>query len=159
MKVVLCERVNDLRHSLFHLLNCVPKKMSSVSFIKVINKVFIEIIYIYCHSQTDCFVLSELFSEARQARFPKLGLKPGWLIRQSKILPLSHVETSTSEGNLNAYVSHLFTYLRLTATIYIYIVIHRQIYFVLSELISVAKQYLPVAGIETRLTQTPSQSF
>ena len=43
--------------------------------------------------------------------------------------------------------------------IYIYIVIHRQICFVLSELISVARQKLPVAGIETRLTQTPSQSF
>ena len=39
--------------------------------------------------------------------------------------------------------------------IYIYIVIHRQICFVLSELVSVARQYLPVAGIETRLTQTP----
>ena len=36
--------------------------------------------------------------------------------------------------------------------VYIYIVIHRQICFVLSELISVARQYLPVAGIETRLT-------
>ena len=35
----------------------------------------------------------------------------------------------------------------------IYIVTHRQICFVLSELISVARQYLPVAGIETRLTQ------
>ena len=43
--------------------------------------------------------------------------------------------------------------------IYIYIVIHRQICFVLSELISVARQYLPVAGIETQLTQMPSQSF
>ena len=32
--------------------------------------------------------------------------------------PLSHEETSTSEGNLNAYVSHLFlfTYIRLTDT-------------------------------------------
>ena len=30
--------------------------------------------------------------------------------------------------------------------------------FVLSELISVARQYLPVAGIETWLTETPSQS-
>ena len=43
--------------------------------------------------------------------------------------------------------------------IYIYIVIHRKICFVLSELISVARQYLPLAGIETRLTQMPSQSF
>ena len=38
-------------------------------------------------------------------------------------------------------------------------VIHRQICFVLSEFISVVKQYLPVAGIETRLNQTPNQSF
>ena len=43
--------------------------------------------------------------------------------------------------------------------IYIYILVYRQICFVLSELISVAWQYLPVAGIETRSTQTPSQSF
>ena len=43
--------------------------------------------------------------------------------------------------------------------VYISIVIHRQICFILSELISVARQYLPVAGIETRLTQMPSQSF
>ena len=33
--------------------------------------------YIYCHPQTDCFVLSELFSVVRQARFPKLGSKHG----------------------------------------------------------------------------------
>ena len=39
-----------------------------------------------------------------------------------------------------------------------YIVIHRQICFVLSELISVARQYLPVAGMETRLTQTSTQA-
>ena len=43
--------------------------------------------------------------------------------------------------------------------IYIYRVIHRQICFVLSELIGVVRQYLPVAGIETLLTQTPRQSF
>ena len=49
-------------------------------------------------------------------------------------------------------VSQLFIYIYIY--IYIYIVIHRQICFVLSELISVARQYLPVAGIETRLTQT-----
>ena len=65
-------------------------------------------IYIYCHPQTDCFVQSELFSVARQARFLKLGSKPGWLKCQSKILPLSHEGTSAREGNLNAYVSHLF---------------------------------------------------
>ena len=41
----------------------------------------------------------------------------------------------------------------------IYIVVHKQICFVRSKLISVARQYLPVAGIETQLTQTPNQSF
>ena len=55
---------------------------------------------------------------AKQDRFQKLGSKPGWLKRQSKILPLSHEETSESEGNLNGYESQLllFTYIRLTAT-------------------------------------------
>ena len=55
---------------------------------------------------------------ARQARFPKLGSKPGWLKRQSKILPLSHEEAYSSEVNLNGYGSQLllFTYIRLTAT-------------------------------------------
>ena len=58
------------------------------------------------------------------------------------------------------YKSYIFDiYVQTGLGIYIYIVIHRQICFVLSELISVARQYLPVAGIETRLTQTPSQSF
>ena len=33
-------------------------------------------IYIYCHPQTDCFVLSELFSVARPAGHSKPGLKP-----------------------------------------------------------------------------------
>ena len=33
-------------------------------------------IYIYCHPQTDCFVLSELFSVARHAGRSKQGSKP-----------------------------------------------------------------------------------
>ena len=61
---------------------------------------------------------------------------------------------------ISTYISfyihkHTHTYIY----IYIYIVIHRQICFVLSELISVSRQYLPGAGIETRLTQTSNQSF
>ena len=81
----------------------------------------IHIQYIYILSSTDgqtCLVLSELFSVTRQDRFPKLGSKPGWQKRQTKILPLSHDENSASEGNLNAYVSYLFlfAYIRLTAT-------------------------------------------
>ena len=73
--------------------------------------------YIVIHRQ-NCFIQSELFSVARQARFPKLGSKLCWLKWQSKILPHSQEETSASEGNLNSYVSHLilFTYICLTAT-------------------------------------------
>ena len=87
-------------------------------------------IYIVIHRQT-CIVLSELFSVARQARFPKLGSN-----RQSKTLPLSHKETSASEGNLNAYLSHLFLfyiyslngYQELDSYIYIYIYIYMYTY-------------------------------
>ena len=41
--------------------------------------------------------------------------------------------------------------LSLSLYIYISIVIHRQTCFVLSEFISVGRQYLPVAGIETSI--------
>ena len=57
---------------------------------------------------------------------------------------------------MNIYI-YQYIFLSLSLYIYIYIVIHRQICFALSELISVARQYLPVAGIETRLTQTSTQ--
>ena len=100
--------------------------MISGSFKKCYHKLFIYksyLIYIYIyiyiviHRQI-CFVLSELISVARQARFLNLGSKPCWLKHQSKILPLSHEETSTSKVNLNGYESQLLllTYIRLTAT-------------------------------------------
>ena len=41
---------------------------------------------IYCHPQTDCFVVSQLFSVAKRSRFFKQGLKPDWLLRQLVIL-------------------------------------------------------------------------
>ena len=92
-------------------------------------------IYIYVIHRQTCFVLSELFTVARHARFPKLGSKPDWLKRQSKILPLSHEETNTSKWNLNAYVSHLFFvniyplngYRELDIYIYIYIYIGKEV--------------------------------
>ena len=71
--------------------------MSSISFKNyVTNKEFTNKLYIVIHRQT-CFVLSELFSVARQARFLKLGSKPGWLKRQSKNIPLSHEETGANK--------------------------------------------------------------
>ena len=81
---------------------------SSTEWQKKVEKIQTDKLYMYSHPKTDCFVLSELFRVARQARFPKLGSKAGWLKRKSKILSPSHEETSASELNLNAYVSHLF---------------------------------------------------
>ena len=45
-----------------------------------------ELIYIYCHPQTDCFVLSELFSVAWHAGRSKPGSKPVQLY----VRPLGH---------------------------------------------------------------------
>ena len=45
-------------------------------------------IYIYCHPQTDCFVLSELFSVARHVERLKLGLKPIQLYVRLSLRPL-----------------------------------------------------------------------
>ena len=47
-------------------------------------------IYIKRRSRTDCFVVSQLFSVARHARYPKMRLKPN--LHQSEILLHSHEE-------------------------------------------------------------------
>ena len=71
--------------SLFQSQYYTPISMSQQCQLSLSLSIYI---YIYCHPPIDCFVLSELFSVARQARFPKLGSKPGWLERQFKVLPL-----------------------------------------------------------------------
>ena len=45
-------------------------------------------IYIYCHPQTDCFVISELFSVARHVRRSKPGSKPIQLYIRLSLRPL-----------------------------------------------------------------------
>ena len=47
-------------------------------------------IYIYCHPQTDCFVLSELFSVARHAGCSKPGSKPVQLYVRLSFGPVGH---------------------------------------------------------------------
>ena len=44
--------------------------------------------YIYCHPQTDCFVVSQLFSMTRHVGRVKLGLKPAQLYVRFRIRPL-----------------------------------------------------------------------
>ena len=72
--------------------------------------------HIYILSSTDSSVsfYLELISVARQARFPNLWSKPGWLKRQSEILPLSHEETNASEGNLNGCESQLLLFIYIS---------------------------------------------
>ena len=47
-------------------------------------------IYIYSHPQTDCFILSELFSVARHAGRSKAGSKPVQLYVRLCFRPLVH---------------------------------------------------------------------
>ena len=85
----------------------------------------------HTHTHTHIYIYIVLSSTDRPVSFYQNS--SGWLDRldsrswdrnpvdlksQSQILSLSHEKTSASEGNLNAYVSHLFlfTYIRLTAT-------------------------------------------
>ena len=44
-------------------------------------------IYIYCHPQTDCFVVSQLFSVVRHVGRLKLGSKPAQLFVRLSIIP------------------------------------------------------------------------
>ena len=62
---------------------------------------------IYCHPQADCFVVSQLFSVARRARFSKLGLKPGWLIHQLLVQQQKskYYKMNSSQMNLNLVFS------------------------------------------------------
>ena len=46
--------------------------------------------YIYCHPQTDCFVLSELFSMARHAGRSKPGSQPVQLYVRLSFRPVGH---------------------------------------------------------------------
>ena len=46
-------------------------------------------IYIYCHPQTDCLVITQLFSVARHVGRLKLGSKPAQLYVRLCIRPLS----------------------------------------------------------------------
>ena len=62
-------------------------------------------IYIYCHPQTDCFVLSQLISVARHVGRFKLGLKPAQFYVRFSIIPLSLQSTYVSSGIMRHYVS------------------------------------------------------
>ena len=70
-------------------------------------------IYIYSHPQTDCFVLSELFSVARHAGRSKPGSKPVQLYVRLSFRPLGRQADHVGLWNFKVfYFSHsrLFTF-------------------------------------------------
>ena len=69
-------------------------------------------IYIHCHPQTDCFIISQLFSMTRLAGRFKLRSKPIELYARLCILPLSHLGDLSQHGNYNPFCIsfRLFTF-------------------------------------------------
>ena len=62
-------------------------------------------IYIYCHPQTDCFVVSQLFSVARRVGRLKLGSKPAQRYVRLYITPLSQKAYPIGKGIIRYYVA------------------------------------------------------
>ena len=61
-------------------------------------------IYIHCHPQIDCFVLSELFSEARHAGRSKPGSKPVQIYVRLIFRPLGHKADHVGSGNFKVFI-------------------------------------------------------
>ena len=62
-------------------------------------------IYIYCHPQTDCFVVSQLFSVAKYVGRLKLGSKPAQLYVRLSIRPLGQQAYYVGKGIIRYYVA------------------------------------------------------
>ena len=62
------------------------------------------ILYIYCHPQTDCFIVSQLFNVTRHIGCLKLGLKPTQLYVRLSIIPLSQQVNPISSRIVMHYV-------------------------------------------------------
>ena len=61
-------------------------------------------LYIYCHLQADCFIVSQLFSVARHIGHFKPGSKPAQLYVRLSIIPLSQQADHISSGIIRYYV-------------------------------------------------------
>ena len=61
--------------------------------------------YIYCHPQTDCFVVLQLFSVAKHLGHLKLESKPAQLYVRLSIRPLGQQAFHVSKGIIRYYVA------------------------------------------------------
>ena len=96
----------------FHLLNCLmiccfAKKHHETQ--GCMNYLY-TYIHIYCHPQTHCFVLSELFSVARHAGRSKTGSKPVQLFVRLSFRPLGHQALAKGILRYLFYINTLFTF-------------------------------------------------
>ena len=62
-------------------------------------------IYIYCHPQTDCFIISQLYSVARHVGPLRLGSKPVQLYVRLSIRPLGQQAYHVGKGIIRYYVA------------------------------------------------------
>ena len=69
-------------------------------------------LYIYCHPQTDCFVVSQLFSVARHLGRSKLGSKPAQRYVRLSFRPLGQQACHVSFGNYNVLCSNFSSSVR-----------------------------------------------
>ena len=81
--------------------------------LSIIHYVYVGYIYIYCHSQTDCFVVSHLLSVARHVGRLKLGSKPAQLYVRLIIIQLSQQVNHVSTGIINHFVCLPFVSYRI----------------------------------------------
>ena len=88
--------------SAVHLGILTEKRAFGSQSTTVIQLIYIYI-YICCYTQTDCFVLSELFSVARHEGRSKSGSKPIQLYVRLSLRPLGQQADYVGKGNFLRY--------------------------------------------------------
>ena len=86
--------------------NNTPQDFNSEIFL-----LFEWLLYIFCHPQTDCFVVSQLISVTRHVRYFKLALETRLTLHQLDILPQSYRQSQRKRRRYTySYYFPLFTY-------------------------------------------------
>ena len=98
---VVCLRIPifyiyEYEHSIYVSCICINGRILGPSNITYVH--------VYCHPQTDCFIVSQLFSMARHVGRLKLGLKPTQIYVRLSIIPLSQRANHVSLGIIRHYL-------------------------------------------------------
>ena len=97
---------NGVASSAHHGVAAIEKGAFGLHLTKVAKKSLLIYIYIYiyCHPQTDCFVLSELFSVARHVGRSKPGSKPIQIYVRLNLRPLGRQADHVDSGNFKVFI-------------------------------------------------------